>query len=59
MNNKMAINTYLSKTQSKKQNKQNRSRVIDTENVSMVARWARGIGKKGEGVKKYKLVVME
>ena len=40
MNNKMVINTYLSKTESKKQTKQRRGqRIIDTESVLMVARW--------------------
>ena len=53
MNNKMAINTYLSKTQSKKQNKQNRSRVIDTENILMVATWE---GSWGRWVKMVKVI---
>ena len=41
--------------------KQNRNRLIDTENILMVARWSGGwrMGKKGEGIKKYKLVVTE
>ena len=40
MSNKMAINTYLSIIESKKQNnKKNRNRLIDTENILMVARW--------------------
>ena len=42
----MAINTYLSIIESKKQNKQNRNRIIDTENVLMVARWEEGEGCK-------------
>ena len=42
-------------------NKQNRNRLIDTENVLMVARWerVRGMGEKGEEIKKYRLVVTE
>ena len=43
----------------KKINRQNRNRIIDTENVLMVVRWE-GFRKriqKGEGIKKYKLVV--
>ena len=36
----MATNTYLSTTESNKQiNKQNGNRIIDTENILMVARW--------------------
>ena len=39
----MVTNTYLPTTDSKKQNKeQNRNRIIDAENVLMVARWERG-----------------
>ena len=40
-------------------NKQNRNRVIDAENKLMVARGEGGgrLGEKGEGIKKYKLVV--
>ena len=37
-------------------NKQNRNRPTDTENILMIAR-RRGMGEKGEGNKKYKLVV--
>ena len=50
MNNKMAINTYLSTTESKKQTKQprNRDRIMDMENFLMVARWE---GHVGEWVK--------
>ena len=44
MNNKMAINTYLSIMESKKQSKQNRNRITQTENVLMVARWEGGVG---------------
>ena len=45
----MAINIYLSIIESKKQNKQNRNRIIDTENVLIVDRWeaVRGMGEKG------------
>ena len=42
-------------------NKENRNRLIDTENILMVAR-GRGVGGMGErceGIKKYKLVVTE
>ena len=42
MNNKMAINTYLSIMESKKQSKQNRNRITQTENVLMVATWEGG-----------------
>ena len=37
----MAINIYLSTTESKenKANKQNRNRIVDTENTLMVAKW--------------------
>ena len=40
-------------------NKQNRNRFIDIENKLRVANWAGlgGLGEKGEGIKKYKLVV--
>ena len=40
---------------------QNRNRIADTESVLMVARWEGvcGEGGKGEGIKKYKLVVTE
>ena len=42
-------------------NKQNGNRVIDAENRLMVARGERfgGLGEKGEGIKKYKLVVIK
>ena len=42
-------------------NKQNRNRIIDTENDLMVARWEgnKGYEQKSEGIKKYKLVVTE
>ena len=42
MNNKMAMNTYLSTTESKKKDKQNRNRITDTENILMVAHWEGG-----------------
>ena len=45
INNKMALNTYLTTIKSKKQNKQeNRNRFTDTENILTVARWERGVG---------------
>ena len=52
MNNKMAINTYLSTIESKKQtkaNKENRERIMDSESILMVARWE---GSVGEWVKR-------
>ena len=40
MNNKMAINMYLSTIESKKQTKQTRTeKVMNMERVLMVARW--------------------
>ena len=41
--------------------KQNRKRLIDTENRLMVARWeeAEGLGEDNEGVNKYKSIVTE
>ena len=40
MNNKMAINTNPSMTESKKETKQTRTqRIMDTENILIVARW--------------------
>ena len=39
MNNKMAKNTNLSTIESKKQTNQTRDRIMDTENVLMIARW--------------------
>ena len=50
MNNNMAINTYLSIIESKKQpaNTKKRDRIMDMESILMVAsRW------RGEGIKKY------
>ena len=60
MSNKMAINTYLSTTESKKLSKQEQ-RIMDTENVLMVARWEVGVREwvKSEGIKKYQYVVTE
>ena len=63
MNNNMAITTYLLRIESKEQNKQ-RSRTeadSDTENILTVAKWegVGGMGEKGEGMKKHKLVVTE
>ena len=64
MNNQMAINTYLSTIESKKQNKQT-SRT-ETELQTQRAFWwlrdGRGVGRmgeKGKGIKKYKFVVTE
>ena len=46
--------------ESKKQNKQNRNRLIDADNTLIVTdRWE-GVGdwvEKGEGIKKHKLVI--
>ena len=41
MNNKMAINTYLSTTESKIETKQTRrtDRIMDMESIFMVGRW--------------------
>ena len=45
MNNKMAINTYLSIIESKKlTNKKNRDRMVDTETILTVARWEGCVG---------------
>ena len=46
MNNKMAINTYLSTIESQKQTKQTRrtDRIMETESILMVARWEAGVG---------------
>ena len=64
MNNKMAINTYLSTIESKKQNKHT-SRT-ETELYIQGTFWwlpdgssVAGMGENGEGIKKYKLVVTE
>ena len=62
-NNKMAINTYLSIIESKKENKwANRTETdSDKENILTVARWegVGGMDEKGEGIKKFKFVVTE
>ena len=57
----MAINTYLSIIESKEINKDNRHRLTDTEDILIVAngRELRGLGKKCEEIKNYKLVVTE
>ena len=44
MDNKMAIHTYLSAIESKKENKQKkqtRNRIMDTESILVVAGWER------------------
>ena len=51
MNNKMAKNTNLSTIESKKQTNQTRDRIMDTENVLMIARWEGVWGKMGEVVR--------
>ena len=38
MDNKMTTNTYVSTIESKKPKKQNRNRILDTENILMVDR---------------------
>ena len=38
MDNKMTTNTYVSTVESKKTKKQNRNRILDTENILMVDR---------------------
>ena len=42
-------------------NKPNINRITDTENILTIATLERGLGKteKGEGIKKYKLIVTE
>ena len=42
-------------------NKQKRNRLIDTEKILIIARWevVAGMDEKGEGIRKYKLVVTE
>ena len=48
MNNNMAINTYLSIIESKKQtaNTKKRDRIMDMESILMVARWEQGAGER-------------
>ena len=64
MNNKIAINTYLSAIESKKETKQWSRTETDTQ-IQRAFWWlpeGRGVwenGCKGEGIKKYKLVVTE
>ena len=59
MNNKMAINIYLSTIESKKQTSRTETDP-ETENILMAAR-QQGVrmGQKGEGSKKYKFAVTE
>ena len=47
MNNKVAINTYVSTIESKNKtlsNKKNRDRIMDMESILMVTRWVQGMG---------------
>ena len=51
MNNKMAVNTYLSTTESKnttdknkKQTRRPETEIMDTESVLMAARWEGAVG---------------
>ena len=54
MNNKMATCQQLN-LKTNKANKKSRDRIMDMENILMVARWGRGMGEeRGEGIKKYK-----
>ena len=61
----MVISTDLSTIDSKRQIKQtrraDRDRIMDTESILMVCRWRSNWGYvwRGEGIKKYKLVVTE
>ena len=60
MNNEMAISTYLSTIESKKQNKQ--AELKPTDRTFSRLPDQRGIGdmgEKGEGIKKHRLVVTE
>ena len=61
MNNKMAINTYISTTESEKQTKQNkyRGRSTEAEHFDDCQMGGQGMGERWEGIKKYKLVVTE
>ena len=49
MTSETGKNTNQSKIESKKQAKQtkNRDRIMDTESILMVARWARSMGENG------------
>ena len=61
MNNKMAVNTYLSTIEFKKQNKQaeqNQGYKVLFDGCQIGGR-VRGMGEKGEEIKKYKLIVTE
>ena len=58
MNNEMAISTYLSTIESKKQNKQAEQKETHRYRVHFEDRKGVGrMGEKGEGIKKYKGVV--
>ena len=68
MNNEMAINTYLSTTESKKQSKPIRrteteswilKMLMSIESILTVARWEGGVGEEVRGLKKYNQVVTE
>ena len=45
VNNKMAINAYLSTIKSKNQTKQRTDRIMDMESMLMVARWEGSVGR--------------
>ena len=56
MNNKTAINTYLSTIEFRKTNEANktkRDRIMDTESIWMVARWegCEGMGEEVRGLR--------
>ena len=65
MNNKMATNTYLSTIESNHKNKintqakQKNHRYREHFDSYKMGRGSGGWAKKGEGIKKYKLVVIE
>ena len=50
---------FHSYAESKEQNKQSRNRLIGSENIWQLSekRGVRGMGEKGEGIKKYKLLL--
>ena len=56
VNNKMAINMYLSTIESKNKLNKNRDRIMDMESIFMVASREGSVGEwvRGEGIKKCK-----
>ena len=60
MNNKMVISTYISKIALKnEQTEQKQTQIQRAFSWLPDGRAAEGMGSKGEGIKKYKLVVKE